>query len=98
MKKNFIYNKKTGRVSGYSDQKIFTNEEQAEFELDDDQKKKLNDNWEPYVRNGNLEFDKPPKVIEDEKKAAFEQAKQEVADAQNFKELQEAILDLLNII
>lgn len=96
MKTNIIYDKKTGRISAYSDKKIDTPEEQITLDLTADEYQKFKDNWIPFYRNEKLEFEKPAYLIADDKKEKLEKVKKDVNSATDITQLKKAVKELLD--
>jgi hypothetical protein len=91
----FIYHK-NGVVSSYSEGKNQTPEECLEFDLTDDEKEKLRQNWRPFIKDGKLLFEKPSRIISDEKKQKIDELKTSVKGAKSVSELKDIINELLN--
>lgn len=91
----YIYHK-NGIVSSYSEGRNQTPEECLEFDLTDDEKEKLRQNWRPFIKDGKLLFEKSEPVKIEEKRQKIETLKTSVKGAKSVSELKDIINELLN--
>lgn len=95
--KLYFYFRKNGQVTSYSDVKNQSDLPYIELRLTHDEEDKIGQGYEMWINDGKLEFIKPQRLIDDEKKQAIEDLKQKLKQKGKSAKIED-VIELLTLL